>query len=70
MEMKVDGLREYFMRIEIKLDRIIVKQNLNPRLKSLNLFQKIKSKVEQILDESAEEIIWITKEKNQLGSEN
>ena len=45
LEMKVEGLCEAFVRIENKLNKIIEKQNLNPRLKSLDLFQKPKSRL-------------------------
>ena len=70
LEMKVDGLRGAFVRSENKLKQIIENQNLNPGFKSLDLFQKPKSKLEQIWDVSAEEIIWFTKEKKKPDSEN
>ena len=70
MEMKVDGLREAFVRSENNLTLIIENQNLNPGFKSLDLFQKPKSKLEQILDKSAEEIICFTMEKKKPDSEN
>ena len=70
LEMKADGLCEAFVRSENKLKQIIENQNLNPGFKSLDLFQKPKSKLEQIFDESAKEIICFTMKKKKPELEN
>ena len=70
LKMKADNLREAFVRSENKLKQIIENQNLNPGFKSLDLFQKPKSQLGQILYESAEEIICFTMEKKKPDSEN
>ena len=44
LEMKADGLRVAFVRSENKLKLIIENQNLSPGFKSLDFFQKPKSK--------------------------
>ena len=44
LEMKAGGLREAFVRSENKLKLNIENQNLSPGIKSLDFFQKPKSK--------------------------